>query len=389
MKASTWAPRVLGSAAISAAVLVGAPGVAGATPSQQSLEAQAQQISAQIQAEGRQLDKYAEEYNGAQLRLQQLTAQENQLSLTMAATNRSVDQARNALKEQAVLAYLAGGGPFIGYVPSKSNTDPSIKLAYAEIVTGVQRQVVDTYRAALGRQATEAGQLAGDRRQAAITLQDVRSDQAAAQATLASERRALAQVKGQLAVLVAQAEAARQKAEEAAVRATLAAQQHSVPAAAPVTRAPDPTPVVTHPPGATTTTTVPTPPAVAPPAGNSPAPGSDVAIAYARAQLGKPYQWGGAGPNSFDCSGLVMMAWEQAGVYFPHLAQDQYDMTARVAIANLLPGDLVFYGTPSDVYHVGLYIGNGNMIDAPATGQDVSIQSIYWDGLLGGGRVSS
>jgi cell wall-associated NlpC family hydrolase len=84
-----------------------------------------------------------------------------------------------------------------------------------------------------------------------------------------------------------------------------------------------------------------------------------------------------------------MMAWEQAGVYFPHLAQAQYDMTSRVSIASLLPGDLVFYGTPSSVYHVGLYIGNGMMIDAPASGQAVSIQSIYWDGLLGGGRVSS
>ena len=84
-----------------------------------------------------------------------------------------------------------------------------------------------------------------------------------------------------------------------------------------------------------------------------------------------------------------MMAWEQAGVYFPHLAQAQYDLTTRISIANLLPGDLVFYGAPDNVYHVGLYIGGGEMIDAPATGQVVSIQSIYWDGLLGGGRVSS
>jgi cell wall-associated NlpC family hydrolase len=83
-----------------------------------------------------------------------------------------------------------------------------------------------------------------------------------------------------------------------------------------------------------------------------------------------------------------MMAWAQAGVYFPHLAQDQYGMTRRVAISQLLPGDLVFFGTPNDVYHVGIYIGGGEMIDAPSTGQVVSIQSIYWDALLGGGRVA-
>jgi cell wall-associated NlpC family hydrolase len=122
---------------------------------------------------------------------------------------------------------------------------------------------------------------------------------------------------------------------------------------------------------------------------NNPAPGYQVAISYAQAQLGKPYQWGGSGPNSFDCSGLVMMAWAQAGVYFPHLAQDQYDMTERIPLSDLLPGDLVFYGTPDDVYHVGLYIGGGDMIDAPETGQNVQIQSIYWSGLLGAGRVQS
>jgi peptidoglycan DL-endopeptidase CwlO len=114
-----------------------------------------------------------------------------------------------------------------------------------------------------------------------------------------------------------------------------------------------------------------------------------VAIAYARAQIGKPYAWGGAGPSAFDCSGLVMMAWAQAGVYFPHLAQDQYDMTERIPLSSLLPGDLVFYGTPSDVYHVGLYIGGGEMIAAPETGENVQIESIYWSGLLGGGRVRS
>lgn len=82
-----------------------------------------------------------------------------------------------------------------------------------------------------------------------------------------------------------------------------------------------------------------------------------------------------------------MVAWEKAGISLPHSAQDQYDLTARVSIPDLLPGDLVFFGTPHDVYHVGIYIGGGNMVDAPETGQFVSIQSIYGLNLLGGGRV--
>ena len=82
-----------------------------------------------------------------------------------------------------------------------------------------------------------------------------------------------------------------------------------------------------------------------------------------------------------------MVAWEQVGVSFPHSAQDQYNLTRRVGIASLVPGDLVFFGTPTDVYHVGMYVGNGKMVDAPETGQDVQIQSIYELNLLGGGQV--
>ena len=133
--------------------------------------------------------------------------------------------------------------------------------------------------------------------------------------------------------------------------------------------------------------TVPPTPAPAPPVVNRPAPGAARAVAYAYAQLGKPYQWAGAGPGSFDCSGLTMMAWETAGVYFPHLAQAQYDLTMRIPLADAEPGDLIFFGTPNDVYHVGIYIGGGEMIDAPETGQVVSISSIYWSSLLGAGRV--
>jgi peptidoglycan DL-endopeptidase CwlO len=125
----------------------------------------------------------------------------------------------------------------------------------------------------------------------------------------------------------------------------------------------------------------------APPAKNLPARGSSIAVRYAYAQLGKPYQWGGAGPGSFDCSGLTMMAWQAAGVSLPHLAQDQYDMTTRIPLSDVLPGDLIFFGTPDDVYHEGIYIGGGQMIDAPATGLFVSISSIYWVDLLGAGRV--
>jgi cell wall-associated NlpC family hydrolase len=110
----------------------------------------------------------------------------------------------------------------------------------------------------------------------------------------------------------------------------------------------------------------------------------DVAVAEARRHLGKPYRWGGAGPSSFDCSGLTMVAWRAAGVSLPHSSRMQYSVTARVAVSALQPGDLVFYGSP--IHHVGMYVGGGQMIEAPRTGLNVRYASIYRSGLVGAGR---
>jgi putative cell wall-binding protein len=115
-------------------------------------------------------------------------------------------------------------------------------------------------------------------------------------------------------------------------------------------------------------------------------PKASAVVATAQAQLGKPYEWAGAGPDSFDCSGLVMYAWAAAGVTLPHNAEDQAMAVAPVAIADLQPGDIVFYGTPGNVYHDAIYIGNGQMIEAAHTGVPVRISDINRPDLLIGGR---
>ncbi|WP_127480365.1 C40 family peptidase [Nocardioides pantholopis] len=92
------------------------------------------------------------------------------------------------------------------------------------------------------------------------------------------------------------------------------------------------------------------------------------AIQYAMAQVGDAYVYGAAGPSAFDCSGLTMMAWAQAGVSLPHSSSAQFSSGARVAESDLQPGDLVFYYSP--ISHVGMYIGNGMIVHAanPGTG---------------------
>ncbi|MBO0729133.1 MAG: bifunctional lytic transglycosylase/C40 family peptidase [Acidimicrobiaceae bacterium] len=102
-------------------------------------------------------------------------------------------------------------------------------------------------------------------------------------------------------------------------------------------------------------------------------------LAFAAAQLGKPYRWGGGGPQSFDCSGLVQAALGAAGLPLPHNAAAQYADTATdgVALWALAPGDLVFYGTSAPtIHHVGIAIGGDDMIDAPFTGADVRVDPI-------------
>jgi cell wall-associated NlpC family hydrolase len=123
----------------------------------------------------------------------------------------------------------------------------------------------------------------------------------------------------------------------------------------------------------------PKPPAADPP----PASGGKVdrAIAFARAQLGEPYKWGGAGPSSWDCSGLVMKAWGAAGVSFPHSASAQFTRSKRVSVGSVQRGDLVFWsnGSAKSIYHVAMYLGGGKMIHAPRPGRDVEIVSFtYW-----------
>jgi cell wall-associated NlpC family hydrolase len=128
-------------------------------------------------------------------------------------------------------------------------------------------------------------------------------------------------------------------------------------------------------------------------AGASAAQGNTAAD-WALTQIGKPYQWGAVGPDSYDCSGLAMDAWARAGIQLGHYTGWQWPAGPHVPIGQLRRGDLVFYATntadPATIHHVGIYIGGGMMVDAPFTGADVRIDSIYqFAGLIGATRPAN
>jgi cell wall-associated NlpC family hydrolase len=410
-----------------AVVSLGASGPAWAAPAppsptdQAALQGQATALAVAIRQQGVELDRLAEQVDQARLHSSQVAADIDATQANVVTTNGQVDATLRLVRIQAIEAYV---GVDRRTVPVLSGIEGANALArrqaYADTVDATQTEALRRLRRLRQQLAAAQDHLTVERQLAQAALDQVTADQQAAARQVAAQQATLSQVQGELTAMV-QAEQARLAADEAAkvqarlgLQVALARQTPAPPSSSslptlgsrpgggaltpPVvpprrpTQPPPPAPPSSFP----TTGRPPSPPLTLPPSSpprpsgpNTPARGAQTAIAAAEAQLGKPYQWGGAGPDTFDCSGLVSWAWAAAGVYFPHLAQAQYNLTRRIAIADLLPGDLVFYGTPSSVYHVGIYIGSGRMIDAPTTGQVVHYAGIFFSGLLGGGRVAS
>lgn len=156
------------------------------------------------------------------------------------------------------------------------------------------------------------------------------------------------------------------------------AEQAPPPPSSPSPAAPAPVaPPVTLP--AVASAAAPTPPAV-------PETPAQRAVVVAMGQIGKPYRFGGLGPSTFDCSGLTKYAYGLVGIQLPHSAAGQYHSGTRIARGQLQPGDLIFW---RGLGHVGIYVGGGRMVHAPATGLLVTIASIDQGGFYGAVRPAA
>jgi len=327
------------------------------------LRAEAAAISARIQGLGQQVEALAERYDGAQLQLSQTEARVAGARRAVAAALADAAKARSVLETEAVNAYVSGGDevPALSSLPSADGS--MLETEYEQTVAGDQTAAESNFQAASLEDATAEAALRRQERAVEATLASIRSDRATVEAAQARLEEAYSADKGRIATLIAQQQAATRAAEQRQAIARLdAARAAAAAQAAPSTPSASPSTVQ---PAAGSSSFTPPPESSA----------AAIAVAAAESRLGDPYVWGGAGPTDFDCSGLVMWAYEQAGIYLPHFSGAQYADTVHIPMSELQPGDLVFFSNPD--IHVAMYVGNGDVIQAPYPGAYVQIVPLY------------
>ncbi len=369
------------SAVISTARPAGADQLADAKAEAAAVAAKIQSIQAQVQS-------LTGQEQSAQYQVDQLKAQiaANKAQVTKDQAEVAKDQAD--LRSQAISDYTSSGTT--NSVTQMFSSDPNttgIRSEYSSIATGNVTTTIDNLHTAQAQlQATQTS-LDQQETSKTATLTSLQQSKTQADQLVGQEQSTLNGVNAQIQTLVQQQEAAAQAAAaaraQAAFNAKLAASQKAQAAAAAAQTVAQTSRGSSG--GSTSTTS-----AVSTLASNPPPVPAGVAgaIQAAMSQRGVPYVWGGETPGvGFDCSGLVQWSFAQAGISLPRTSGAQYAATTHISLADMQPGDLLFYG-PSGSDHVAIYLGGGSMIEAPYTGAVVWISAVRTgDGFAGVGRV--
>jgi cell wall-associated NlpC family hydrolase len=320
---------------LAGSTLLTAAGPAAADPSSAS------DLQRRLEGLNRQADQQVEDYLQAKLAVARTRKSMRGMQQQLDDVRGQLAEARASIAARAAVAYVQGPATDVASLLAAS--DPTDALERAQLLDLLATHDADQV---LGARAIErsaearANDLAAvERKQAAILEQ-------------------LAEGKARIEQLVTQTEQTLAQLRAAERRAAAASR-----------------PAPTAPPAASP---APTPPP------NAVSGNVGAVIRYAYAQLGKPYQWGATGPGSFDCSGLTMMAWAQAGVSLPHSSRAQIGIGRQVIRSELQPGDLIFRYSP--ISHVSLYVGNGQQISATHTGSTVKLQSAFQGEVVGFSR---
>ena len=360
-----------------ATLLVASAALSSAVPSAgadqlANLRAEAQVIAGKIATLGQTEAALGEQYDGGVVALQQANARVAAAAKQLKGAEADQGRAVTNLRQDAVAAYVGDGPQFVvsGSVPLSNLNEALVRQELEDTFASDQSDALDSYRLAAAIATTDRAQLVLARNAAAKQVARLAADRQRVQAAEDQLTSVQQGVTGQIATLVAQIQAeeeaaqaraeAQQLAEQRAAAAA-AREQAEATAAAAARQAED-----------TATTSPPSSPSTADIPGVSGA--AAIAVQAAESRVGLPYVWGASGPGEFDCSGLVMWAYAQAGVSLPHYSGSQYDDTVQIPMSDLEPGDLVFPADPGE--HVAMYIGNGEIVQSPYTGADVQIVAL-------------
>jgi cell wall-associated NlpC family hydrolase len=326
----------------------------------ESKEAEAERVLAQIQELDANLGLVIDSFNAAQVELDQIKAAQrlNQRRLEIARGN--LGSAQTSLQTRLIELYQNGSPDLVEIILGSSSLDEILDgIETASRVSDQDTQILSEVRAFQDEIKQREAELekAASRQEQVVAERAARRQQI--EAALAERQQLLASIKDQIAQLKAE-EAARQRRLEEQARARLAAQRAE----------PEPT---------LSSTETPT--------GAPPSQYGGV-VGIAMQYLGTPYQWGGSSPSTgFDCSGFVMYVFSRVGVSLPRVVSAQYTVGVPVSRSELQPGDIVFFNS---LGHNGIYIGGGQFIHSPHTGDVVKISSLsgyYTDNWVGARRV--
>jgi cell wall-associated NlpC family hydrolase len=341
------------------------PGATVADPAAvREQRAEVARIQSQLEDIDRQAGSAAEAYNGARWRLGQVEDRIGRNTRLITTTSSNLARARTVLAKR-LRAIYATPPPSVVHVilDSGSITGAVDSVELVERVGEQDGAIVQDIRQDLGRLKEARVQLVADRRTARRQVETARVQRDRVQALLRRRQAVLDSAQGRLRTLVRE-EQARQRAAAEAERQRAVALQRAAAQNAPAATAGGTAPASSSP-------SSPSAPQTAPVASGS---GNAAVVGIAMRYLGVPYVWGGASPSGFDCSGLASYVYAQIGKSVPHYTGAIWAAFPKVSSGDLQPGDMVFFHR--DLGHMGIYIGNGQFIHAPHTGDVVKISSL-------------
>jgi peptidoglycan DL-endopeptidase CwlO len=343
------AARLAMAVLIASSAIIGAATISSAAPSREEVE----RAKARLDQLNQELSLLVERYNQAQIRLQEVQGRLADVRQQAEEAQAAADRAIASLNTSAARAYTGVGSQIATLFEATSIADFSDRL---EFIGSMAQADTDLALAAdLARQEARwtAEELAATVEERQNLLKQIGRDRDVIESRIDEARDLYETLDREFQEALAAQRAAQEAAEQAAQSA-----------------------------GSSTGGTVVYGPTPAPP----PVSGSaGAAISAAYSVIGAPYVFGAADPNvGFDCSGLTMWAWAQAGVSLPHSSAAQYASLPHVAQSDVQPGDLLFFYSP--ISHVGMYVGGGRMIHASHPGVPVQVVSVYWDSFVGAAR---